>query len=48
MPNVAMTEAGMATAAMTVARQLRMNSSTTRQARMLPRIRCRLISCSAS
>ena len=48
MPNVAMTEVGMATAAMTVARQLRMNSSTTRQARMLPRTRCRLISCSAS
>jgi len=48
MPNAAITEVGMATAAMTVARQLRMNSSTTRQARMLPRIRCRWISCSAS
>ena len=48
MPKVAMTEAGMATPAMTVARQLRMNSSTTRQARMLPRIRWMLISCSAA
>ena len=48
MPNVAMTDAGMATAAMIVDRQLRMNSSTTRQARMLPRTRCMLISCSAA
>ncbi len=47
MPKVAITEAGMATAAMTVARQLRMNSSTTRQARMLPSTRWTLISCSA-
>ena len=48
MPNEAITEVGMATAAMTIARQLRMNSSTTRQARMLPRMRWLLISCSAS
>jgi hypothetical protein len=39
MPNDAMTEAGIATAAITVARQLRMNKSTTRQARMLPSTR---------
>ena len=39
MPNEAMTEAGMATAAMTVACQFRMNSSTTRLARMLPSTR---------
>ena len=45
-PKVEMTESGMATAAMTVARQLRMKANTTRQARMLPRIRCTLISCS--
>ena len=48
MPNVEITDAGIATAAIIVERQLRMNASTTRQARMLPRIRCRLISCSAA
>ncbi len=48
MPKVAITEAGMATAAMRVERQLRMKASTTRQARMLPRTRCTLISCSAA
>ena len=48
MPKVAMTEVGIATAAIIVARQLRMNSNTTREARMLPRIRCRWISCNAS
>ena len=48
MPNVAMTEAGMATAAITVERQLRMKANTTSEARMLPRIRWRLISCSAA
>ena len=45
-PNVEITEVGMATAAMIVARQSRMNANTTRQARMLPRIRWTLISCS--
>ena len=48
MPNVAITDAGIATAAMIVARQLRMNANTTRHARMLPSIRCTLISCSAA
>ncbi len=48
MPKVAMTEAGMATPAMMVERHERMKSSTTRQARMLPRTRCILISCSAA
>ena len=48
MPKVVMTEEGMATAAMTVDRQLRMKAKTTRQARMLPRTRCLLISCSAA
>ena len=38
----------MATAAMTVARQLRMKASTTRQARMLPSTRWTLISCRAA
>ena len=47
-PKVAITEVGMATAAMTVARQLRMKAITTRQARMLPRTRWTLISWSAS
>jgi hypothetical protein len=37
----------MATPAITVERHDRMNAITTRHARMLPRIRCRLISCSA-
>ena len=48
MPKVAITEAGMATPAMSVERQLRMKASTTRQARMLPRTRWTLISCSAA
>ena len=39
-PKVAMIEAGIATAAIIVARQLRMNSSTTSDARIAPRIRC--------
>ena len=43
-PNVEMTEHGIATAAMNVDRHERMKSSTTRLARMLPRIRCRVIS----
>ena len=47
-PKVAITEVGMATAAITVARQLRMKAITTRQARMLPRTRWTLISWSAS
>ena len=47
-PKVAMTDVGIATAAMTMARQFRMNASTTRQARMLPSTRCLLISPSAS
>ncbi len=48
MPNVAMTEAGMAMPAMIVARQFRMKNITTRQASMLPSMRCRLISWSAA
>ena len=40
MPKVEMTEAGIATPAMSVERQLRMKASTTRQARMLPSTRC--------
>ena len=40
--------AGMATAAMRVERQLRMNASTTSEARMLPSTRWRLISCRAA
>ena len=47
MPNVEMTDAGMAMPAMIVDRQLRMNSITTRHARMLPSTRWVLISCSA-
>ena len=46
--NVAMTDVGIATQAMIVARQLRMNASTTRLARIVPAIRCTLISCSAA
>ena len=45
---VEMTEHGMATAAISVDRQERMNNSTTRLARMLPSTRCRVISCSAA
>ena len=48
MPKVEITDAGMATPAMIVERQLRMKASTTRQARMLPSTRCTLISCSAA
>ena len=48
MAKLATTEAGMDTAAMTVDRQLRIKANTTRQARMLPRMRCRSISCSAA
>src|SRR5690606_15691438 len=39
-PNAAMIDAGIATAAMIVARQLRINSSTTNEARIEPRIKC--------
>ena len=46
-PKVEITDAGMATAAITVDRQLRMKARTTREARMLPRIRWMLISCRA-
>ena len=46
-PKVATMEVGMATAAMRVERVLRMKSSTTSEARMLPRIRWMLISWSA-
>ena len=48
MPKVEITDVGIATAAMMVERQLRMKAKTTMQARMLPRIKCRLISCSAA
>ena len=46
--NGRMTEAGMATPAMIVERQLRMNASTTRHASRLPRTRWTLISCRAA
>ncbi len=42
---VAMMEVGMATAAMSTARQLRMNSQTIRLARMAPRIKCSSSEC---
>ncbi len=48
MPNVETTEHGIAIAAIKVDRQERMKSSTTKLARMLPRIKCRVISCSAA
>ncbi len=48
MPNVERTEAGMATALITVERQLRMKANTTKVARILPKIRCTLISRSAA
>ena len=48
MAKLATTEAGMATAAISVERQLRIKASTTREARMPPRTRCRLISCRAA
>ena len=48
MPNVEMTDAGIATPAMTVARQSRMNTNTTRQASRLPSRRWTLISSSAA
>ena len=43
--NVAIMEVGMASAAINTARQLRMNSSTTRLARKLPRTRCSSSEC---
>ena len=43
-PKVEITEQGMATAAISVDRQERMNSSTTRLARMLPNTKWRVIS----
>ena len=46
-PKLAITEQGIAIAAMNVERQLFMKSATTRLARMLPRIRCSRISLSA-
>jgi len=48
MPKVEITDDGIATAAISVERQLRMNQRTTREARMLPSTRCTLISCSAA
>src|SRR4051812_2674619 len=48
MPNVATTDTGMAIAAITVARQFRMNAITTSDANTDPKIRCVLISCSAA
>ena len=48
MPKDEMTDAGIAMPAISVDRQLRMKARTTRHARMLPRMRCRLISCSAA
>jgi hypothetical protein len=48
MPKAETTEAGMAMPAMNVERHERMKASTTREARMEPRIKCRLISCSAA
>ena len=48
MPKVETTEAGMATAAMRVERQLFMKARTTSEARMLPRMRWSLISWSAA
>ena len=47
MPKVEMTDAGIATAAISVVRQLRMNARTTSDARIDPRIRWRSISWSA-
>jgi hypothetical protein len=47
MPNVAITEVGIATPAINVERQERMNANTTRHASTLPSTKCRLISCSA-
>ncbi len=47
-PKAEITEVGMATAAMNVERQERMKASTTSEARIEPRIRCRLISCRAA
>jgi len=48
MANVAMIEAGMATAAISVERQDFMNTSTTRVAKMLPTTRCFWTSCMAA
>ena len=47
-PKVDTTDAGIATAAIKVVRQFRMNASTTRHARPLPAHRWTLISCRAS
>ncbi len=47
-PKAETTEVGMATAAMNVERQERMNASTTSDARIEPSTRCRLISCNAA
>jgi hypothetical protein len=47
-PKVATSDAGIATPAITVERQLRMNSSTTIAASKLPITRCSLISRSAA
>ena len=47
MANVEISDAGIATAAIIVERHERMKRSTTRLARMLPRIRCVWISCRA-
>ena len=46
--NVATIEVGMATAAINVERHDRMKTSTVRQARMLPEMRCPSISCRAA
>ena len=48
MPKVEITEQGIATAAIKVERQERMKTSTTKLARMLPRMRCFWISCRAA
>ncbi len=45
---VAIVEAGIATLAITVERQLRMQASTTSDARIAPSTRCTVISCSAA
>jgi hypothetical protein len=48
MPKAETTEAGMATAAMMVDCQFRMKTSTTRDARIEPSTRCKVISCNAA
>jgi hypothetical protein len=47
-PKVATVDAGIATLAISVERQLRMNASTTSDARIAPSTRCSVISCSAA